>query len=153
VRARLNNALGEGDFGQRWEFAPPSSCAPSTSIWEVAPSLVSSSDDGVKRASRPWWAAGGSRGVGERNKQKNEPFFPTNQWQWRVIFTNSTKSSFVEHLLRHSTKSMDLGSCSTFFSEQICGGAAGAGHVWLEKLGAELVFRIWSCLELCQTRP
>jgi hypothetical protein len=76
VRARLNNAIGEGDFGQRWEFAPPSSCAPSTSIWEVAPSLVSSSDDGVKRASRPWWAAGGVAAWENGTNKRTNRFFP-----------------------------------------------------------------------------
>jgi hypothetical protein len=55
------------------------------------------------------------RGEGQQHKQKNESFFPTNQWQWWVIFLNSTKTSFVEHLLKYSTKSTDLGVYSTFF--------------------------------------
>jgi hypothetical protein len=37
--------------------------------------------------------------------------------------------------------------------EQIRGGVGGVGRVWLEKFGAELFFQIWSCMELCQTRP
>jgi hypothetical protein len=32
--------------------------------------------------------------------------------------------------------------------EQIHGGAAGAGCVWLTSFGAELIFWIWSCVEL-----
>jgi hypothetical protein len=48
---------------------------------------------------------------------------------------------------------MDLRLGSTFFLEQIRGGAAGAGCVWLEKVGVELFFWIWGCLELSQTRP
>jgi hypothetical protein len=48
---------------------------------------------------------------------------------------------------------MDLRPGSTFFLEQIRGGAAGAGCVWQKKVGVELFFQIWSCLELCQTRP
>jgi hypothetical protein len=84
---------------------------------------------------------------------RSEPFFPINQWQWWVIFPNSTKFCFVECLKRYSTKSMDLRPGSTFFLEQIRGGAAGAGCVWLEKVGVELFFWIWGCLELSQTRP
>jgi hypothetical protein len=37
--------------------------------------------------------------------------------------------------------------------EQIHGGAAGAGCVWLTSFGAGLVFWIWSCVELSQTPP
>jgi hypothetical protein len=37
--------------------------------------------------------------------------------------------------------------------EQIHGGAAGASRVWLTSDGAELIFWIWSCVELSQTRP
>jgi hypothetical protein len=47
---------------------------------------------------------------------------------------------------------MDLRPGSTFFLEQIRGGAAGAGCVWQEKVGVELFFWIWSCLELSQTQ-
>jgi hypothetical protein len=46
----------------------------------------------------------------------------------------------VECLKRYSTKSMDLRPGSTFFLEQIRGGAAGAGCVWQEKVGVELFF-------------
>jgi hypothetical protein len=35
---------------------------------------------------------------------------------------------------------MELGAAPPFFLEQIHGGAAGAGCVWLTILGAELVF-------------
>jgi hypothetical protein len=35
---------------------------------------------------------------------------------------------------------MDLRPGSTFFLEQIRGGAAGAGCVWQEKVGVELFF-------------
>jgi hypothetical protein len=76
-----------------------------------------------------------------------ELFFPTNRWQWWVISPNSTKSSVLEHPLRYSTKSMDLGPAPPFLAEQIHGGAAGAGHVWLKKHGAKLVFGsgvVWS---------
>jgi hypothetical protein len=54
------------------------------------------------------------RGVAAQ-KEKNEPFFPTNQWQWWVIFPNFTKSNIVEHPMRYSTKSMDLGAAPPFF--------------------------------------
>jgi hypothetical protein len=37
--------------------------------------------------------------------------------------------------------------------EQIHGGAAGAGCVWLTGFGAEFIFWIWSCVELSQTPP
>jgi hypothetical protein len=50
-------------------------------------------------------------------------------------------------------KIMELGAVPPFFLEQIHGGAAGAGCVWLTIFGAELVFWIWSYVELCQTRP
>jgi hypothetical protein len=46
----------------------------------------------------------------------------------------------VEYLLRYSKKTMELGVCSTFFLEQIHGGAAGVGCVWLRKFGVELFF-------------
>jgi hypothetical protein len=50
-------------------------------------------------------------------------------------------------------KTMELGVCSTFFLEQIHGGAAGVGCVWQKKFGVELFYWIWSCVELSQTRP
>jgi hypothetical protein len=37
-------------------------------------------------------------------------------------------------------KTMELGVCSTFFLEQIHGGAAGVGCVWRRKFGVELFF-------------
>jgi hypothetical protein len=37
-------------------------------------------------------------------------------------------------------KAMELGVCSTFFLEQIHGGAAGVGCVWRRKFGVELFF-------------
>jgi hypothetical protein len=46
----------------------------------------------------------------------------------------------MECLKRYSTKSMDLRPGSTFFLEQIRGGAAEAGCVWQEKVGVELFF-------------
>jgi hypothetical protein len=49
-------------------------------------------------------------------------------------------------------KNFRVGTCSTFFQE-IHDGVAGASRVWLEKLEAELVFRIWRCVKLCQTHP
>jgi hypothetical protein len=45
-------------------------------------------------------------------------------------------------LKRYSTKSMDLRPDSTFFLQQICGGAAGVGCVRKEKVGVELYFRM-----------
>jgi hypothetical protein len=50
-------------------------------------------------------------------------------------------------------KTMELVVCSTFFLEQIHAGAARVGCVWLRKFGVELIFWIWSCVELSQTRP
>jgi hypothetical protein len=41
----------------------------------------------------------------------------------------------VEYPLRYSTKT------------------AGAGCVWLKTFGVELVFWMWSCVELSKTRP
>jgi hypothetical protein len=49
-------------------------------------------------------------------------------------------------------KTMELGVYSTFFLEQIHGGAAGVRCVWRRKFGVELFF-IWSYEELSQTRP
>jgi hypothetical protein len=37
-------------------------------------------------------------------------------------------------------KTMELGVCSTFFLEQIHGGAAGVGCVWRRKFGVEPFF-------------
>jgi hypothetical protein len=50
-------------------------------------------------------------------------------------------------------KTMELGVCSTFFLEQIHGGAGGVGCVWRKKIWSGAVFFIWSCVELSQTRP
>jgi hypothetical protein len=47
---------------------------------------------------------------------------------------------------------MELGLLHRFL-ELIHGRATGPGCVWLAIFGAELVFWIWSCVELCQTRP
>jgi hypothetical protein len=48
----------------------------------------------------------------------------------------------VEYLLRYSIKTMELGVCSTFFMEQIHGGAARVVCVWLRKFGVELFFNL-----------
>jgi hypothetical protein len=37
-------------------------------------------------------------------------------------------------------KTMELGVCSTFFLEQIHGGAVGVGCVWWRKFGVKLFF-------------
>jgi hypothetical protein len=74
------------------------------------------------------------------------------QWQWWVISPNSRKLGFGGVPLELLHKTMELGSAPRFFLEEIHGGAAGAGCVWLRKFGAVLFF-IWSCVELCQTRP
>jgi hypothetical protein len=50
-------------------------------------------------------------------------------------------------------KTMELGVCSTFFLEQIHGGAAGVGCVWQRKFEVEQFYWIWSCVELFQTCP
>jgi hypothetical protein len=59
----------------------------------------------------------------------------------------------VEYLLRRSMKTMESGVCSTFFLEQMHGGAAGVGCVWRRKFGVELFYWFWSCVELSQTHP
>jgi hypothetical protein len=46
----------------------------------------------------------------------------------------------VEYLLRHSMKTMELGVCSTFFLEQIHGGAVGVGCIWWRNFGVKLFF-------------
>jgi hypothetical protein len=46
-------------------------------------------------------------------------------------------------------KTMEVGVCSTFFLEQIHGGAAGVECVWRRKFGVELFFY----LELCGALP
>jgi hypothetical protein len=87
-----------------------------------------------------------------RTKQ-NESFFMCNQWQWWVIYLNSTKFGFGRVPPEALHENHGVGGCSTIFLEQIHGGAARAGCVWLTIFGAKLVFWIRSYVELCQTRP
>jgi hypothetical protein len=100
----------------------------------------------------------GSSGRGHRGRRGVEGKIRTNcflcnQWQWWVIYPNSMNFGFggVPPQLLHENHG--VGACSTVFLEQIHGGAAGVGCVWLTSFGAELVFWIWSCVELSQTRP
>jgi hypothetical protein len=75
-------------------------------------------------------------GRGGEKKRNMEPFFY--QWQWRVIYPNSTKfgSGGVPLELLHENHG--VGASSTVFRSG--SGAAGADFVWLTSFGAELVF-------------
>jgi hypothetical protein len=74
--------------------------------------------------------------------------FPTYQWQWWVINPNSTKLGFGGVPPKVLYENHRVGPCSTDFLEQIHGGPS---YVWLAIFGAELIFWIWSCVDLCQT--
>jgi hypothetical protein len=53
-------------------------------------------------------------------------------------------------------KTMELGVSSTFFLEQIHGGAAGVGCVWRRKFGVELFFgsgAAWSSTKHALSKP
>jgi hypothetical protein len=76
---------------------------------------------GRDAASRPWRPVASCRREaeawgGESWENRSKSFFLTNQWQWWVISPNFTRSSLVEHSLRYSTKSMELGPTLLFFS-------------------------------------
>jgi hypothetical protein len=84
-------------------------------------------------------------------KKEGTNRFLCNQWEWWVIYPNSTKLGFSGVPPEVLHEKHGVGACSTVFLEQMHGGAAAAGCVWLTIFGAELFFWIWSCVELCQT--
>lgn len=95
----------------------------------------------------------GAGGRKQRERNRTNLSFSTYRWHWWVIYLNSSKFGFGGAPLEILHKNHGVGACSTYFLEQICSGVGGAEHVWMKKLVAELVFQIWSCVELWQIRP
>jgi hypothetical protein len=79
-------------------------------------------------------------GAGEKKERTNRFFHLPVAW-W-VISSNSTKTWSWWSTPEVLHKNHGVGVCSTVFLEQIRGGAAEVGRVWLKKFEAELVFLI-----------
>jgi hypothetical protein len=65
--------------------------------------------------------SGGRRRRGDAGKRKRTNHFLYNQWQWWVIFSNFTRLELVEHLLRSSSKMVNLASKSEFGGSGVFG--------------------------------
>jgi hypothetical protein len=86
-----------------------------------------------------------AREIDGRNGKENER-------KWWLIYRNSKKFGFGGTPTRYFIKSM-LRRPLHHFLKQVFTGVAGAGIVWLNKYGVELICRIWSCVKLCQNTP